>query len=101
METLSPCNLTPLGRLSAWADFEPPCNFLFRRFFFIQSQSGMRRGLEGPEGSESGVTAQSVGITAANSPDASMTSAAFNDVTNGAQEPRKRARRPATLVASV
>jgi hypothetical protein len=61
----------------------------------------MRRGLEGPEGRESGVTAQSVGITAANPPEASMTSAAFNDVANGAKEPHKRARHPAALVASV
>jgi hypothetical protein len=60
----------------------------------------MRRGLEGAEGRESGVTAQSVGITAANPPEASMDSAALQDVTNGAEEPHKRARRPAALVAS-
>jgi hypothetical protein len=60
----------------------------------------MRWGLEGPEGRESGVTAQSVGITAANPPEASMSSAAFKDVTNGAEEPHKGTRRPAALVAS-
>ncbi len=50
-------------------------------------------GLEGAEGRESGVTVESVGITAANPPEAIMSSAALKDVTNGAKDPHKRARR--------
>ncbi len=61
----------------------------------------MRKGLEGPEGRELVVTVQSVGITAANPPEAILSSAAFKDVANGAEEPHKRARRLAALFASV